>query len=120
MNQKEFNDFIGKVINGEVEIVEYKSKSDVTYTLSYISHRNALKVFKYLMEVYEPLISGKMSFIGSDEWNKIEELLNSHILVDSCQISKIPEFWQENRKDYIRVMLLFICAVSSPFFQDML
>jgi hypothetical protein len=90
------------------------------YTFTKFTHKERKKVFAFLSSVNNPSTGAvRMDFWDEPRFEAIEELINSKVMVDGVQISKKPNFWdnEEYAADYVAFMLLAMQVISYPFIQ---
>ena len=86
-----------------------------SYTFGTMVHKNRLPVFAYLSKITPMLQRNDMSFLGTDEWVRMEKTLCSSILFEDSQLSKLPGHWDKYPGDYLMFCTTALSVISYPF-----
>lgn len=90
------------------------------YTFTKFTHKERKKVFSFLTSVMNMQTGDyRMDFWDEPRFEAVEDLINSKVMVDGIQISKKPNFWDDDEyaADYVVFMLLAMQVISYPFLQ---
>lgn len=89
------------------------------YSYAKFTHPERLKVFAFYTSLVKDHKIGdvRMDFWDDPQYHKIQQLIESKVLVDGMQISKIKDFWEqeENMDDYIPLMMTSLQVICYPF-----
>lgn len=89
------------------------------YTYSKFTHQDRLKVFAFYTSLIKDHKTGdvRMDFWDEPKFHEVQRLIDSKVLVDGMQISKIKDFWEqeENMDDYMPLMMTSLQVICYPF-----
>ena len=91
--------------DGEMEI------NSRVYKICKMNMKNMRKVFGYYSLIQYELTCQNFSFIGSDEYEKIQSILFSHITYNDSSLNKIDGHFEKYPED----LLLFVMQSFSVF-----
>lgn len=86
-----------------------------SYKFCKLNHRKRLQVFGYLNGLRHKLCAGDLSFIGSDDQIRIEELMFSHMTYNDSSLVKIDNHFEKYGEDYILLFTTSLSVFSYPF-----
>ena len=89
--------------------------NDTEFNFTKMTHRKRLKVFSFFTSIQADAEKSQLTFMGSDEFEAIEQIINEHVTVDGALISKTPMFWDDHAQDYMKFIMVAFGVISYPF-----
>jgi len=86
-----------------------------SYVFGAMTHKTRRSVYAYMTGIAPMIKTGNMSFLGTDEWDKIEQLMCGVILFEDSQLSKLPRHWDNYPGDYLTFCTTAMQVISHPF-----
>lgn len=87
------------------------------YVFTKATHKKRLKVFSYFTGVREQISKQDFSFMGDDDYERIEGIISDLVTVDGSLLSKKPNHWNEYPQDYMVFITTALMVISYPFLQ---
>ncbi len=103
---KEFYDQGYMVINGN----EYKAGT--------ATFEERITVLCELMDVQNMLAVKNFSFVESDSFSEVQQIMEEHFLFDGMMISKIKDHWEKHTDDYLEFVCMGMAVMSQPFMAE--
>lgn len=86
------------------------------YMFGEINHKTRLKIFGFAQSISVQLSSGNLSFIGTDGYFTIEDLIFSNMTYDHDSLNKIKDKqFEDFGEDYILLITTAFRVFSYPF-----
>jgi hypothetical protein len=85
------------------------------YTFGAVPFREGRTVFAFMQKYKESISSRDYSFVDEPEFQKIEKIVESRVLYNGMQLSKLQGHWDEYTQDYVELMSSMIMVFSFPF-----
>jgi hypothetical protein len=85
------------------------------YSFGKVNHKTRLKIFGFAQSIMGDMSRGNMSFMGSDEYSKIEDIIFANVTFDNSSLSKLPNHFEEYGADYILFVSSAIGVFTYPF-----
>lgn len=85
------------------------------YKITKVNHAKRKKVFAYLMKNMKLLQEGDLSFVGTEEFDKIEEIISNLVTFEDSLLAKLPNHWDEYPEDYLIFINSMLLVFSYPF-----
>lgn len=98
--------------DGEVTLPSGRS-----YTFTKATHKKRLKVFSYFTGVREMISRQDFSFMGTEEYDRVEAIISDLVLYDGTLLSKRTNHWNEFPQDYMLFVTTALGVISYPFLQ---
>lgn len=86
-----------------------------SYKFCNINHKKRLKIFGYSSKIKGYLQEANLSFLGSDEQLKIEDLMFSNMTFNDSRLSGIDNHFDKYGEDYIPLFTMALSVFSYPF-----
>lgn len=90
-----------------------------SYKYTKFTHAERLKVFSFYSSLVKNQATGevRMDFWDDAKFHEVQRLIDSKVLVEDIQISKRPNYWEqeENMDDFMPLMLLSLQVITFPF-----
>lgn len=98
----------------------HKNKSftvqDTEFTLAKLNHSFRLEVLAVYGELEAPMLMGNYNFIQDAKFKKLFAKVEDNVLLDDMQISKIPDFWENNEHLYLDFIQIAFRLIVFPFY----
>ena len=107
----------GKAILEEWYIAKEFEVGDKKFKLSNITHEFRVKVFAEYSQIETPILLGNWGFLENPKFKALFKEVENKILSDDMQISKIPNFWEDNEDIYLDFIQISLKLISYPFFR---
>ena len=105
---------IGRIVeSGEIEI------NDRIYKITKMSHKNRLKIFGYFSSIRTNLQNNDMSYLGTDEFLKIQDIIFKHVLFNDSTLERIDNHFDKYGADFLQLIAFSLMAFSYPFMQGL-
>lgn len=85
------------------------------YNFMSMTHKKRLKVFSYTMACQSKLNQNDFSFMATDEFDSMSEIIENHVVFKDMVLSKIPKHWEKFPEDYIKFITTAMMVISYPF-----
>ena len=108
---KAFEMLKGTYEDGEAEI------NNRVYQLTKTTHKQRRKIFAFFSKHQSQILKTDFSFLETDEFKKIEEIINNLVMFQGDLLSRLPDHWEKYPEDYIIFVSTMLGAMSYPFFQ---
>lgn len=89
---------------------------DKEFELNKLTHSFRLEVLAMYGELEAPMLMGNYNFILDNKFKKIFAKVEDNILLDGVQISKIPDFWENNEYLYLDFISIALRLIVFPFY----
>jgi hypothetical protein len=86
-----------------------------SYKFCKMNHRKRLQIFGYSSGLKSKLINQDLSFIGTDDQIRIEELMFSNMTFNDSKLSSIDNHFEKYGEDYIMLFTMAMAVFSYPF-----
>ena len=86
-----------------------------SYKYCKVNHKKRLKIFGYASKIKNSLLAGDLSFLGSEEQLKIEELMFSNMTFNDSSLAKIGNHFDKYGEDYIPLFTMSLSVFTFPF-----
>ena len=85
------------------------------YAIYGVNHKKRRKVFSLFTHIQKDLENGDFSFLDSDEFEKVENVINSCVTYNGVALDKTPDHWDKFPEDYLIFIQTMFAAFSYPF-----
>jgi len=85
------------------------------YKFNKTVHKKRRKVYAFLTKVGGQIQEGDMSFLDTDDWDKVETVIGDIVTFDGMQLNKIDGHWDKYPEDYVLFVQTALGAISYPF-----
>lgn len=107
----------GKAILEEWYIAKEFEVGDKKFKLSNITHEFRVKVFAEYSQIETPILLGNWGFLENPKFKALFKEVQDKVLFEDMQISKIPNFWEDNADIYLDFIQISLKLISYPFFR---
>lgn len=88
------------------------------YVITSINHIKRRKVFAYYSHIQKDIGNGDFSFLDTNEWREVENVIQNVVTFDGSLLSKLNNHWEDYPQDYITFVTTMMVSLSFPFFPE--
>lgn len=85
------------------------------YKIHKLTHKKRLKVFAFYTSIKKDIMNKSYSFLGTDEWLTIENIICGAITYNDTVLTKIDNHWEKYPQDYLIFISTMLTVFSYPF-----
>ena len=90
------------------------------YKISKLSHQFRLEVVAIYSQIEANLTMGNYGFLMNKDFKELMKKVDSKILFENSQISKLPNHFEEFPEDYLDYVAISLKVISYPFYKTKL
>ncbi len=90
---------------------------DKRFSVTNMNHEFRVKVYALYSQIETPMLLGNWGFLEDPKFKALFKEVENKILSDDMQISKIPNFWEDNEDIYLDFIQISLKLISYPFFR---
>ena len=90
---------------------------DKKFTLSNLNHEFRVKTYALYSQIETPMVIGNYGFLEDAKFKALFKEVQDKVLSDDMQISKIPNFWEDNAEIYLSFIQISLKLICYPFFR---
>jgi predicted transcriptional regulator len=90
------------------------------YKISKLSHQFRLEVLAIYSQIEANLTMGNYGFLMNKDFKDLMKKVDSKILFEDSQISKLPNHFEDYAEDYLDYVSLSLKVISYPFYKTKL
>lgn len=85
------------------------------YHITKLTHKKRRKVFAFFTHVQADLQKHDFSFLDSEQWAGVENVIENVVIFNDSLLSKLPEHWNTYPGDYLIFVSTMLGVISYPF-----
>ena len=90
---------------------------DKRFTVTNMNHEFRVRVYALYSQIETPMVIGNYGFLEDPKFKAIFKEVQDKVLSDDMQISKIPNFWEDNAEIYLSFIQISLKLICYPFFR---
>ena len=90
---------------------------DKKFTLNNLNHEFRVKVYALYSQIETPMVIGNYGFLEDAKFKALFKEVQDKVLFEDMQISKIPNFWEDNAEIYLSFIQISLKLICYPFFR---